>query len=138
VSAIGKILDRVVGVKQTAPGRWMARCPAHEDQSPSLSIREMQDGRILLNCFASCPTGDVLAKMGLRMSDLFDGPIAHHLPPVRGAFSARELLELVNHEICVAALIVTDAEGRPLTPDECERLRQASARIADARVCIHG
>jgi hypothetical protein len=46
-------------------GRWMAKCPAHRDRSPSLSIREGRDGRILVRCFASCETGDVLQKLGL-------------------------------------------------------------------------
>ena len=40
-------------------GRWLgtyglARCPAHDDRSPSLSIAEGHDGRLLLYCFAGC------------------------------------------------------------------------------------
>ena len=33
---------------------WMARCPAHDDRSPSLSIADGAEGRILLTCFAGC------------------------------------------------------------------------------------
>lgn len=47
------VLDRLSGVRQ-ASGGWMARCPAHEDGSPSLSIGLSSDGRVLLNCFAGC------------------------------------------------------------------------------------
>jgi hypothetical protein len=89
MSAIDKVLDRLQAVKRTGEGRWMARCPAHPDKTPSLSIREMPDGRVLLYDFGGCGNGDVLSAMGLRMSDLFNGPLAHHLPPIRGGFTAR-------------------------------------------------
>ena len=52
-------------------GRWTAKCPAHEDRSPSLSIRETSDCRVLLHCFAGCETQDVLSAVGLTFSDLF-------------------------------------------------------------------
>lgn len=40
-------------------GRWhgnygTARCPAHDDRNPSLSIKDGRDGRLLLHCFAGC------------------------------------------------------------------------------------
>ena len=84
MSAVSTLLDRLAGVKQTGTGKWISRCPAHEDRSPSLSIREMEDGPSLINCFGGCGAGDVLDAIGLRLSDLFDKPIAHHLPPIRG------------------------------------------------------
>ena len=56
--------------------RYVARCPAHHDREPSLSIGEGADGRILLHCWAGCETRDVLAALGLGWSDLF--PLAHH------------------------------------------------------------
>ena len=83
-----KLLDRLSGVKQTAPGRWIARCPAHEDKSPSLSIRESDDGRVLIHDFGGCDTEDVLTAVGMQFSDLFTKPLEQHLPPVRGGFSA--------------------------------------------------
>jgi putative DNA primase/helicase len=38
---------------------WMAKCPAHDDHNPSLSIREA-DGKVLLHCHAGCTQGDVI------------------------------------------------------------------------------
>jgi putative DNA primase/helicase len=35
-------------------GYYIARCPAHDDRTPSLSIREAQGGHIWLHCFAGC------------------------------------------------------------------------------------
>jgi putative DNA primase/helicase len=48
----------------------MALCPLHDDRNRSLSISEGKDGHILVNCFAGCPTHDVLAVVRLRMSNL--------------------------------------------------------------------
>jgi P4 family phage/plasmid primase-like protien len=50
---------------------WVAKCPAHEDRKPSLSIREGRDGRVLLKCFAGCGLDDVLGAAGLTKQDLF-------------------------------------------------------------------
>jgi hypothetical protein len=53
--------------------QWMARCPGHDDGSPSLSIKET-GGRILIYCRAGCPTATVLKAAGLTFRDLFAGP----------------------------------------------------------------
>ena len=53
-------------------GKWKARCPAHPDRSPLLSIPEGQGGRVLLHCWAGCETETVLATLGLSMRDLFN------------------------------------------------------------------
>jgi hypothetical protein len=55
-------------------GGWIARCPAHEDRSPSLSISEGRDGRILLHCFAGCGVEQICAVLKVRVSDLFSVP----------------------------------------------------------------
>ena len=47
---------------------WMAKCPAHNDHNPSLSIREL-DGKILVHCHAGCSQKDVLNA--LRSRDLW-------------------------------------------------------------------
>ncbi len=57
-------------VRQNATG-WTAKCPAHDDRAPSLSISEGADGRTLLKCHAGCATPDILKALGLQMSDLF-------------------------------------------------------------------
>lgn len=139
MSAATRILDRLAGVRQTSPGRWIAKCPAHEDKSPSLSIRELETGRILLYCFTGCGAGDVVESLGLTLADLFEkrlDPIS--LPPVRGGFSAREILELSAHEIMVASFLVSDAAARPLSESEQLRLAQAAGRITKAQAMVYG
>jgi hypothetical protein len=51
--------------------RFTARCPAHEDRSPSLSGQRTGDNRLLLHCHAGCRTEDVVAAVGYRLADLF-------------------------------------------------------------------
>lgn len=138
MSAAERVLGRLVGVKQSAPGRWIARCPAHEDRSPSLSVRELEDGRVLLHDFAGCGVEAVLQALGLTLADLFEAPLAHSLPRAHTSIPARDLLELLDHEVFVAALIVSDiVRDRRVTPNQFNRLSQASARIGAARDSVN-
>ena len=57
-------IARVLGGRRVG-SRWMARCPAHEDRSPSLSIGE-RDSRVLVHCFAGCEQEVVLASLRAR------------------------------------------------------------------------
>jgi putative DNA primase/helicase len=47
-------------------GSWMARCPAHDDRTPSLSIRDADDGRVLIRCHAGCEQKQVIAILRSR------------------------------------------------------------------------
>jgi hypothetical protein len=48
-----EIVSHFEKVTKTKNG-WQARCPAHDDKSPSLSICAGEDGRTLLKCFTGC------------------------------------------------------------------------------------
>ena len=50
---------------------WKAKCPAHDDQIPSLSINEGVDGRVLLKCHAGCDVDSICAALNIRTADLF-------------------------------------------------------------------
>jgi hypothetical protein len=50
---------------------YSARCPAHDDSRPSLSVSESSDGRVLIHCQAGCAIEDVLGALKLTASDLF-------------------------------------------------------------------
>jgi hypothetical protein len=56
--------------KQTG-NRWAARCPAHDDHSPSLSVTPSETGNVLVYCHRGCTTPEVASALGLRMADLF-------------------------------------------------------------------
>ncbi len=42
---------------------WTARCPAHDDRTPSLSIRHADDGKVLVHCHAGCNQERVIAAL---------------------------------------------------------------------------
>ena len=69
-SSLGQVLERLDGVRRSGKG-FTARCPSHQDKSPSLSITEGRDGRLLVYCFAGCEPDGIVNAIGLTMSDLF-------------------------------------------------------------------
>jgi len=69
---VDDLVTRLDGVKRKSSGGWIARCPAHEDTQPSLSIDPGSNGKIVMRCFAGCEVTAIVAAMGLSMTDLFD------------------------------------------------------------------
>ena len=53
------VLARLEGVRRHGD-HYMARCPAHEDRTPSLSIAQGARGRVLLYCHAGCAYPDIV------------------------------------------------------------------------------
>ncbi|MCP4708831.1 MAG: DUF927 domain-containing protein, partial [Planctomycetes bacterium] len=68
---INNILEKLEGVKSTGQDTWQAKCPAHDDRHPSLSVRLSDDGRILLYCHAGCSCAEICAALGIEQKDLF-------------------------------------------------------------------
>jgi hypothetical protein len=128
-------LDKVKGRN----GSWTARCPAHEDKGPSLAVRENEDGRILLHCFAGCNIADVLGAMGMDMTDLFppdskrrDYP-AEGKPSMKPAFFASDLMRIIHFEALVVQIVAFDiANSKPVTEETRERMLTAYQRIDEA------
>lgn len=73
---LARFVTHLEGVVQVRDG-YLARCPAHEDHHPSLSIRAGRDGRVLVHCWAGCSTMEVLAALGLTWPDLFTDDRRH-------------------------------------------------------------
>lgn len=63
------VLPRLDRVKKSGAG-FMARCPAHEDGTASLSIGPGREHPVVLNCHAGCAPDDVLGQLGLTWGDL--------------------------------------------------------------------
>jgi hypothetical protein len=130
------LLNRLEHVRQTAPYRWLARCPAHRDRSPSLSVRELDDGRVLLHDFGGCETADVLSALGLTVSDLFEKPLSNSrgFAPSRNGIPARDLLVILDRELTVVVLILNDVMCRhSVSESQVRRLVTAASRIGRAR-----
>ena len=70
-----RVLRQTTGHKPIPSGdRWKTRCPSHDDEKPSLSIAEGDDGRALVHCHAGCTVDAICAAVGLKPADLFVPP----------------------------------------------------------------
>ena len=69
MTPLDKMKDRLEGWKKSGEG-YTALCPAHDDRNPSLSIRESEDGKLLVHCHAGCCTEGVLDAVGLTIKDI--------------------------------------------------------------------
>lgn len=141
--SLDTLLPRLDKPRQTGPGRWLARCPAHADKSPSLSIRELDDGRVLMHCFTGCPTADILAAVGLEFSDLFPPkpPADPHAKPERRPFPALDILKALTFEVSIVTLAARDmleAGDLVLGSAGFDRLALAHERVQSALTIAEG
>lgn len=131
------LVARLDGVRERGPGCWIARCPAHEDRTPSLSVRETQDGTILLHCFAGCSPADILAAVGLELRDLFPRRPEHYQPPLRDRrhyAAARDAITLLSAEADVVLLAAENIiQNATFTDNDLERVRLAADRIRQVK-----
>ncbi len=67
-ASIEDVLSRLDEVQPRGRGQYQAKCPAHDDHTPSLSIKEAEDGRLLIHCFAGCTFPDILTALGLSVN----------------------------------------------------------------------
>lgn len=131
---VDRLIPRLDHARETGPDRWLARCPAHDDVNPSLAIRETDDGRVLVHCFAGCGAVDVVGAVGLKLCDLFPddrrdrGPI-----PARDRHVPRDVLRAVAVEVFLVQICAEQvARGEALADADRDRLAVASARIRAA------
>ena len=130
--AVNILLDKLENVRKTGPDSWQALCPAHSDKTRSLSLRETEEGVVLVHCFAGCDVHSVVSAVGLELSDLFP-PKQHHGKPLKRPFPATECLRASAMEsLVVAAAAKALANGEQLSPEDMERLLVAASRLQGA------
>ena len=136
MTPVEKLLSQLTKVKGRN-GTWTACCPAHEDKSPSLAIKQGEDGRVLIHCFGGCDVGTVLGAVGMDMTDLFppkqhDG-LEPKKPGMKSAFFASDLMRIIYFEALVVQIVAFDiAKGKPVTEPTRERMLLAYQRIDEA------
>lgn len=125
------LLSRLEKVKRTGPGRWQARCPAHDDRGPSLAVRETDDGRLLVHCFAGCSAIEVMGAVSLSLSALYPERLgAYGYKPERRPFPAADVLRCIAFEALVVAVAgATILSGEAHTQADHDRLMLAVSRI---------
>lgn len=70
-------IARALGGRRSGSG-WVARCPAHDDRQPSLSIGCGRDGAVLVRCHAGCEQEKVISA--LRARGVWPDNCRHHAP----------------------------------------------------------
>lgn len=132
------IISHFEHVRSHGENRWTARCPAHEDKSPSLAIRLTPDGRWLVHCFAGCDTASVLAAAGLTFSDLMPERLGDHFPRVHRQFTDSQILAVIGHEALRVALYACDRlAGKWPQNGDSERVIEAYEKIHSAMGYAH-
>ena len=116
------IVNRLDHCRASGDGEWRARCPSHDDRSPSLSTKDVGDGRTLIHCHAGCGALDVLTAIGLDWGDLY--------PPTERDYQ----VEQKQHNKTVDELVVDIAmadmrEGKELSVEDMDRASEALKRL---------
>jgi len=145
-SPVITVLDRLDRVKPTGQGTWAASCPtsAHKngDRSRGLSVREGDDGRVLIHCFAGCAVAEVVTSIGIEMVDLFPPRVTDYpeLAPKNVYFSKpkpkriprRDLLEGIERNLRVCSLAFVDlANGKPFSQGDAAAISRIASNLAD-------
>lgn len=128
------LLSKLDKVKRTGRGKWLACCPAHADKTASLSVRELDDGRVLAHCFAGCSVHEVVAAVGLELTDLFPPRTdKHFIKSERRPFPAADCLRAIAFESSLVLIAAADMlAGQPFTEADRARLTLACSRIQSA------
>ncbi len=103
---IDNLLSNFDKVKPTGNGKYLACCPAHNDKSPSLAIKQTDDGKILLHCFSGCQVSDIVATVGLELSDLMPENPSYQKGTKPPRFNKYELFDRLAHEAIILSLAI--------------------------------
>ncbi len=137
---IEALLSSLEGVKPAGDGKWYARCPAHDDKSPSLSIKDTGE-RVLIYCFAGCCAEDVVLAAGLTWKDLYpDKWDAAYASATCGKVSRDDVrriertLDPTDHERMILKVIAEDIRsGKVLSAEDRARAEVTELRLRAAQ-----
>jgi hypothetical protein len=127
---INNLLEKLQKVKSTNTGKWLACCPAHNDKSPSLAIKQTDNGKILIYCFAGCQVTDIVAAVGLELSDLMPNDPTYKKGSKPPVFNKYELFDRVVFEAIILSLAIRQLlNGETLEQSDLSRVAQAENAI---------
>ena len=138
----GALVSHLDKVKRIGAGRWKACCPAHPDKTPSLMIRELDDGRVLIKCFGQdCSFEDIVSAAGVDMAEMFPPtpPRAEGYKPERRPFFPADVYEIARHEVTIIFLIGCDLhKNKAVSESDFERLLTAVGRLGGISEAAYG
>ena len=131
-AAVDKVLPRLHKVRKTGDGQWLACCPAHDDKTPSMTVRELNDGRLLVHCFGGCSASNIMASLGLSLGDLFEAPLEHAKSATRMPFSPAAVLRALQPELLIIAIAGRDLLNGKGNDADRARMLTAIQRVEEA------
>ena len=130
------LLTKLDAVRQVAPGRWRARCPAHDGNNRDvLSIGECGDGTTLIKCFHGCTAAEVVAAVGLDLRDLFprvdwQSTGKHHVRPRRPRVDWPAMIAACERDLLlVKVILAVIGRGECLTDADATACNAAATRV---------
>jgi len=117
--SVEAILSRLEGVRRAGNGRWRAKCPAHGGKNGyALSIKETDDGAVLLHCFV-CEggAGDIASAIGVDLAEFFPPKLDPFKPSksIRKPHKPSDVMLALTNDLRVAYVLFGDiAHGREM------------------------
>ena len=136
VAPIDFLLSKLDRVRQVAPGRWRAPCPAHDGTNPStLSVGECADGAVLLHCFGGCDPSAIVSSLGISLADLFPANNwqttgVHGSRPRRPRVDWPAAIEAAERDMLLVKIVLTQLSQRePINDEDASACQRAATRV---------
>lgn len=130
MSLLDPIVSRLEGVRWVKRDQLVARCPSHDDNSPSLAVRDAGD-RVLIHCYAGCSFEEIRAALDMEAHEFFAEGKAPR--SIAAGVTRRELAEALAIELLTSYVVWSDrAKGKQIAPEDDARELLARQRIAAA------
>ena len=117
------------GLKQIRENKFMCRCPAHEDRSPSLTVTVQPNEKTLVHCFAGCRTEEIINTLGLQMGDLFPSDGFNKAGYKQEKTEAFHRSQFMSDYVLIALADSDSKKGKPFSAANKTAARDAINRI---------
>ena len=141
---IADILPKLEKVKAgRGRGQWLACCPAHQDRDPSLALKELSDGMVMLHCWSGCDAREIVNAIGLDMRSLYPPepePIqGRNVKPAMPHWRRQQFVDFLNFERLIMAIVRADFKaGRFISKVNLTRYFESVYRIRKIEGVLHG
>jgi len=124
--SVEAILTMLEGVRSNGASKWVALCPVHGDKTASMGIKELSDGKVLINCFACGANAmEIVEAAGVSVSELFPPDSSRPSGPSR---EQRATIE--TDKVCMMIYEADKRGGREQSLADYKRYKLARERHA--------
>ena len=130
-----EFVSRLQKVRRTGPHSWLACCPAHDDNNPSMTVAEKEPELLLVCCQSQrCGIDEIAGAVGMEVADFFPPRLTEFRPRDKRPFPAADVLKAIADEAGILYIVLCDSDwGKPLSKADIDRAKLALERIRAAR-----